>query len=84
MDDIDEVDEQNEQQQENGMDVDDSSAVVQTTEATKSKIYLPGEPLKEGEELVYDPTAYVMLHEAHAGWYTKENICMVLLDVLPR
>lgn len=30
-------------------------------------VYLPGKPLREGEELVCDETAYVMLHQAHTG-----------------
>lgn len=33
----------------------------------KSKIYLPGQPLKKGEELVADRTAYRMLHQAQTG-----------------
>lgn len=33
----------------------------------KHGIYLPGQPLKEDEELVCDESAYVMLHEVHAG-----------------
>ncbi|XP_026685917.1 glutamate-rich WD repeat-containing protein 1 [Diaphorina citri] len=31
------------------------------------KVYLPGTPLDKGESLVYDPSAYVMLHEAQTG-----------------
>lgn len=30
-------------------------------------VYLPGQPLKEGEELVHDPSAYKMLHQAQTG-----------------
>lgn len=33
----------------------------------KATIYLPGQPLKEDEELVYDESVYVMLHEVHTG-----------------
>jgi ribosome assembly protein RRB1 len=33
----------------------------------KHEVYLPGQPLKEDEELVCDESAYVMLHEVHAG-----------------
>lgn len=31
------------------------------------QVYLPGQPLEEGEELVYDHTAYHMYHEAQTG-----------------
>uniref|UniRef100_A0A161MIP8 Glutamate-rich wd repeat-containing protein 1 n=1 Tax=Triatoma infestans TaxID=30076 RepID=A0A161MIP8_TRIIF len=31
------------------------------------KVYLPGRPLKKGELLVHDPSAYLMLHEAQTG-----------------
>lgn len=31
------------------------------------EVYLPGKPLAEGEELVCDQTAYVMLHQAQTG-----------------
>ncbi|KAF6199675.1 hypothetical protein GE061_005973 [Apolygus lucorum] len=34
----------------------------------KRKVYLPGSaPLEDNEELVHDPSAYVMLHEAQTG-----------------
>ncbi|KAL3275877.1 hypothetical protein HHI36_020615 [Cryptolaemus montrouzieri] len=33
----------------------------------KKEVYLPGKPLEEGEELVCDQTAYVMLHQAQTG-----------------
>jgi hypothetical protein len=29
--------------------------------------YLPGQPLKEDEELVCDESVYAMLHEVHTG-----------------
>lgn len=33
----------------------------------KSQVYLPGKPLEDGEELVCDESAYVMLHQARTG-----------------
>lgn len=36
----------------------------QSTSNVKRKVYLPGQPLDEDERLVYDPSAYVMLHHA--------------------
>jgi ribosome assembly protein RRB1 len=33
----------------------------------KDATYLPGQPLKEDEELVCDESVYVMLHEVHTG-----------------
>lgn len=30
-------------------------------------VYLPGKPLAEGEELICDQTAYIMLHQAQTG-----------------
>lgn len=34
---------------------------------TESKVYLPGQPLKSGEELVVDKSAYRLLHHAQSG-----------------
>ncbi|XP_025829544.1 glutamate-rich WD repeat-containing protein 1-like [Agrilus planipennis] len=31
------------------------------------EVYLPGKPLKEGDELVCDETAYIMLYQAQTG-----------------
>jgi hypothetical protein len=33
----------------------------------KAATYLPGQPLKEDEELMCDESVYVMLHEVHTG-----------------
>ncbi|XP_075978878.1 WD repeat-containing protein 1 l(2)09851 [Anticarsia gemmatalis] len=36
-------------------------------DADRPKAYLPGQPLKEDEQLVCDQSAYVMLHQAQTG-----------------
>lgn len=38
-----------------------------STQKEKRSVYLPGQPLEEDEELVCDPSAYIMLHEAKTG-----------------
>lgn len=38
-----------------------------TTNTTPKQVYLPGQPLEEGEELTCDPTAYVMYHQAQTS-----------------
>lgn len=39
----------------------------ESQEKTKSNVYLPGQVLQEGEELVVDKSAYRLLHNAQSG-----------------
>lgn len=39
----------------------------ESREETKSKVYLPGQALQEGEELTVDKSAYRLLHHAQSG-----------------
>lgn len=52
-----------------GMDEDEITEQPEENEAEDDRpnVYLPGQPLKEGEELVCDQSAYVMLHQAQTG-----------------
>lgn len=48
-----------------GMESDNEE---ETTSVVKPKeVYLPGKPLEDGEELVCDESAYIMLHQASTG-----------------
>lgn len=57
------------------MKSDDSDDSVSTDEEDNENenedqngdVYLPGKPLEEGEELVCDESAYIMLHQAKTG-----------------
>lgn len=67
---IDEVDENMEESssdsdEEDSMDSD--KIEEEEDQKNESDIYLPGKPLKSGEELVVDKTAYRMLHHAQSG-----------------
>lgn len=50
-------------------DSDDSVSTDESgdEESEESAVYLPGKPLEDGEELVCDESAYVMLHQARTG-----------------
>lgn len=55
------------------MKSDDSDASVSTDEENEEnenengEVYLPGKPMEDGEELVCDESAYIMLHQAKTG-----------------
>lgn len=36
-------------------------------ESEEKKVFLPGDPIAEGEELVFDESAYTMYHQAQTG-----------------
>ncbi|KAI4470715.1 glutamate-rich wd repeat-containing protein 1 [Holotrichia oblita] len=57
---MDVIDEENDSQ----MEEEERNARVDDSD---KEVYLPGKPLAEGEELVCDQTAYVMLHQAQTG-----------------
>jgi hypothetical protein len=40
---------------------------VRNEDEKNVQVYLPGQPLKEDEELICDESAYVMLHEVQTG-----------------
>lgn len=46
---------------------DDDSMESDDTNDSQEKVYLPGQTLKEGEELVVDKSAYRLLHHAQSG-----------------
>ena len=45
----------------------DSEMEDEEEEEGPAQTYLPGEALKEDEELVCDESAYTMYHQAHTG-----------------
>ncbi|CAF1221412.1 unnamed protein product, partial [Didymodactylos carnosus] len=45
----------------------ESDTTGTATAATSSKVYLPGDPLNEDEELIRDDNAYELFHEAQTG-----------------
>lgn len=57
---------QNESGNEEEMEESGENTTGQDSNAN-SKVYLPGKPLEEGEELVCDQTAYIMYHQAQTS-----------------
>ena len=85
-DDDDEMEDIEEENEENGDE-------EMNEESGEKKIYLPGDPIAEGEELVFDESAYMMYHQAQTGTvchsysiiirgFANENIiCMLYLKL---
>lgn len=48
-------------------DMKEGPSSSRQAEADAETVYLPGNPLEEGEELVCDQSAYIMLHQAQTG-----------------
>lgn len=59
-DDDDEMEDIEEENEENGDE-------EMNEESGEKKIYLPGDPIADGEELVFDESAYMMYHQAQTG-----------------
>ncbi|XP_034182613.1 WD repeat-containing protein 1 l(2)09851 [Osmia lignaria lignaria] len=53
------------EEEEDSMESEDTEG--KENQNTESKVYLPGQPLKSGEELVVDKSAYRLLHHAQSG-----------------
>lgn len=49
------------------MDTEENNTEESASSTQKKKIYLPDHPLGPDEELVCDPSAYILLHEANTG-----------------
>lgn len=60
-------DEEMEDDSDQSVSTDDEKDDDNNDSKTKGEVYLPGKPLEEGEELICDESAYVMLHQARTG-----------------
>lgn len=54
-------------EEENDSQVEDEESESKADNDSDKEVYLPGKPLAEGEELICDQSAYVMLHQAQTG-----------------
>lgn len=53
-------------------DEDNEEAQIdEQSDSSRKKVYLPGQTLKRDQILEPDQSAYVMLHEGHAGIYVE-------------
>lgn len=64
---VNEAVEQDEEMENDSEDSASSDDEDNEKDDNKQDVYLPGKPLEEGEELVCDESAYVMLHQARTG-----------------
>ena len=65
-DDDDEMEDIEEENEENGDE-------EMNEESGEKNIYLPGDPIADGEELVFDESAYMMYHQAQTGTVCHSN-----------
>ncbi|KAJ8949993.1 hypothetical protein NQ318_002403 [Aromia moschata] len=49
------------------MEIDEEGNDTENEENSTKDVYLPGQPLEEGEELMCDQTAYIMYHQAQTN-----------------
>ncbi|CAH1977313.1 unnamed protein product [Acanthoscelides obtectus] len=68
------VEEKESESDEQDQEMDEEGSQEQNQD---SKVYLPGQPLEEGEELVCDQSAYIMYHQAQTS-----NPCLSF-DIIP-
>lgn len=62
-----EIEGESENESEEESQNEDDATQMQTDKDQPKEAYLPGKALEEGEELVCDQSAYVMLHQAQTG-----------------
>lgn len=60
-------DEEMENDSDKSVSTDEEDENDDETDNGNQEVYLPGKPLEDGEELVCDESAYVMLHQARTG-----------------
>lgn len=61
------ADEDGDEEEEDDEEDDEMSISEENPNQSERKVFLPGDPLKNGEVLTCDESAYVMLHQAQTG-----------------